>query len=189
MDRYDALRCLHNVEDVMQTVDALSVRASRPERAPAWAIRRLWVIGRRLQLLARAIRQGQQPATDPIAVQLELDALSPRALSVENVMVALDEQWWAERNFRYPVPLGWVSPVALAVSYLRYEAARPRLPNAPCVYHMDAACESLQDVSPLSVLGPPLQLNHGWQYFAARNHVWRPCPMCKARGGPPAQPA
>lgn len=158
---------------VQHTAAALSYRVRDVEGLA----RELLAVHRLTGELTQQINRGLE-GTEAFAVGLAIDGVSQRLRGFQHQLSRMDEQALRWRSERHRVPYLWESPVALADEYLRYSSHFPHMPPRPCFYHSDMLCEGLRDV-PQGYVYPA---SDGWEWFATRNHVWRPCRLCLARG-------
>ena len=77
---------------------------------------------------------------------------------------------------RIPTGAAWAKPMTTTACYLRYDMARPCMPEQPCVYHKSWKCKLLERLPEDHRVPLPLQ------WLEQRNHIWEPCEVCVASG-------
>ena len=131
-----------------------------------------------LDLLAVHLQQMRRPFPNAEVVRIMSAGLLERVQHADRRVQHAEMLLIRQRSFRHTVPRGWLDPVALAGEFQRFDEAFPNVPPWPCYYHLDRRCETLRGVAQCrihSAFG-------NWQYFAERNHVWKPCVVCLVAG-------
>lgn len=163
---------IHELAALQHTAAALCYRVREVEGLA----QELLAVHRLTGELTHRLNNPPAGGTGAFEVGQAIDGLFQRLRVFQHKLHQRDEQALRWQSPRYRVPYLWARPVALADEYLRYAGHFPRMPPRPCYYHSDALCEGLRDVPQDYVPGA------AWEWFAMRNHVWRPCEMCVARG-------